>query len=78
MSDAERSEVEAFFAEPVPDETGVRRVMELVETHGGLEYAERRAERYGEQAQAALATLPEGEPTEALREAVRYVIDRRR
>jgi len=78
MSAAERHEVEAFFAEPVPDESGVRRVMDLVETHGGLEYAERRAERYGEQAQEALATLPDGEPTEALREAVRYVIDRRR
>jgi octaprenyl-diphosphate synthase len=78
MVGAARREVEAFFAEPVPDDAGVRRVMELVEAHGGLEYAERRAEQFGEQAVEALAPLPDGEPVEMLREAVRYVIDRRR
>ncbi len=78
MAADSRREVEAFFADPVPDEAGVRRVMELVESHGGLEYSERRAEQYGELALEALHSLPEGEPAEMLREAVRYVIDRRR
>ena len=52
--------------------------MALVEEHGGLEYAERKAERYGEQATEALDSLPAGESRELLQEAVRYVIDRRR
>jgi octaprenyl-diphosphate synthase len=78
MGGTERREVERFFAQPVPDEDGVRRVVELVEANGGLEYAERKAEAYGEQAAAALESLPEGEPTDLLREAIRYVIDRRR
>lgn len=78
MGPPARQEIETFFAAPVPDEAGVRRVTELVEEHGGLEYAGRRAERFGEKAAEALGSLPDGEPVELLGESIRYVIDRRR
>jgi octaprenyl-diphosphate synthase len=77
MDPPARRDVERFFSDPAPAEDGVRRIIELVEQHGGLEYAGRRAEQYGEQAAETLAALPDGEPAELLREAVRYVIDRR-
>lgn len=78
MGPAPRREVEQFFALPIPEEDGVQRVIDLVEAHGGLEYASRRAAMFGEEATAALEPLPAGEPTERLRDAVGYVIDRRR
>lgn len=78
MNPQARQEVERFFAAPVPEEAGVRRVIELVEEQGGLEYAERKAELFAEMAAGALKSLPEGEPVELLRESIRYVIDRRR
>jgi octaprenyl-diphosphate synthase len=77
MGGVERREVERFFAQPVPVEDGVHRVMEIVGANGGLEYAQERAEAHGLQAAAALESLPPGEPTDLLREAIRYVIDRR-
>jgi octaprenyl-diphosphate synthase len=77
MGDGERRDVEAFFADPEPTDAGIARVMALATEHGGLEYARSRARRFGEAATAALAELPHSEATEALAEAVSYVIDRR-
>ena len=73
-----RSEVEAFFADPEPQDDDIDTVVALVVEHGGLEYARRCAEEYGTRAAEALEALPESEPTTALRDAVSYVIDRRR
>jgi octaprenyl-diphosphate synthase len=78
MAPAERSEVEAFFADPVPTDDGITRVMELVVEHDGLEYARRRAEEFGETATEALRSLPDSESVRALQDAVAYVIGRRR
>jgi octaprenyl-diphosphate synthase len=78
MSPAERREVERFFAEPEPTDEGIAVVVELVRQHGGLEYSRRRAESYGERALAALAPVPESEATTALKDAITYVIERRR
>jgi octaprenyl-diphosphate synthase len=78
MDEDARTGVEDFFANPEPADEGIRAVIALVDTHGGLDYARRRAEDFGERAAAALLSLPDGQPTESLRDAVAYVIDRRR
>lgn len=74
---AARAEVEAFFADPEPNDDGIRRVVELVVEHNGLEYARNRAREYGERAADALRHLPGSEPVDALRDAITYVIERR-
>ncbi len=78
MDGGARREVKAFFAEPEPTDDGIGRVMELVRSHGGLDYARSRAEAYGERARAALEDAPDGEALAGLRQAVDYVVDRRR
>ncbi|MFW6078351.1 MAG: polyprenyl synthetase family protein [Gemmatimonadota bacterium] len=78
MGAGDRRAVERFFADPEPTDSGIAETIERVRGHGGLEYARLRAEEYGEQAAAALAELPPGEATEALQDAIGYVIDRRR
>jgi octaprenyl-diphosphate synthase len=78
MMDAQaRREVENFFADPDPTDAGIERIVELVQTHGGITYALERARFYGERAAAALRDLPAGDATDALRDAVTYVVDRR-
>jgi octaprenyl-diphosphate synthase len=76
MGKAARREIDEFFAEVEPTEEGIARVVELVREHGGIDYARRRAEGYGARAAAALESLPPGEATDALRDAVEYVVDR--
>jgi octaprenyl-diphosphate synthase len=75
---AGRREVESFFADPEPEDAGIARVIELVAEYGGLEYARSRAREFGEQAAAAIEPLPASDATDALGEAISYVIDRRR
>lgn len=78
MDGPARRDVERFFADPEPTDEGIRRVIELSAEHGGLEYARERADEFGERAAEAVGELPEGEATEALAAAVRYVVERRR
>jgi octaprenyl-diphosphate synthase len=78
MAPAGRSEVEAFFADPVPSDEGIERLIDLVTEHGGLDYARSRAEEFGTAAAEALEDVPDSESTQALQEAVAYVIGRRR
>ncbi len=78
MDGTARREVEAFFADPEPTDDGIRAVVDLTVRHGGLEYARARADSFGERALASLAGLPEDEAVAALRDAVEYVIERRR
>ena len=73
-----RREVEHFFADPVPADDAIEGVIALVERHGGIAYARDRAHEFGEQALHALAGLPHDESVDMLREAIAYVIDRRR
>ena len=72
----DRNYIEAFFADPEPREDQIGRIIEIVHAHGGLQYARERAEEYGERAGAALLELPGGGVTDALRHAIRYVIER--
>lgn len=78
MDAAPRREVEEFFADPEASDDGIARVVALVREHGGLEYARGRAEDFGARAVDALTGLPDEPATTSLREAVAYVIDRRR
>jgi octaprenyl-diphosphate synthase len=78
MNGAGRREVETFFADPVPSDEGIARVIELVVENGGLEYSRQRAAQFGESAAEALADLPAGDTTDVLLDAVHYVIERRR
>jgi octaprenyl-diphosphate synthase len=77
MSSAPREEVESFFADPIPSDEGIQRVVELVTEHGGLEYARCRAEEFGAAATEALQNVPDSESTRSLHDAVAYVIGRR-
>ncbi|MGH8436037.1 MAG: polyprenyl synthetase family protein [Pseudomonas sp.] len=77
MSRSERTEVHRFFVDPEPQDELINRLVLLVRRHGGLDYARRRAEQFGERATHALLELPDSVATEALRAAVGYVIERR-
>ncbi|MGQ0562803.1 MAG: polyprenyl synthetase family protein [Gemmatimonadota bacterium] len=77
MDAAARRDVEHFFADPDPTDAGIEHLVALVHSHGGTEYALERARFYGDRAAAALTALPPGAATDALRDAVTYVIDRR-
>jgi octaprenyl-diphosphate synthase len=78
MDAGARGEVEQFFADPEPTDDGIERVIRLVMEHGGLEYARKRADAFGEQAAETLAALPDGPATAALEAAVTYVVERKR
>ena len=78
MDAGARGEVEQFFADPEPTDEGIERVIELVEEHGGLEYARDRADAFGTDAADALAPIPDGPAREALEAAVSYVVERKR
>jgi octaprenyl-diphosphate synthase len=69
--------VEAFFADPEPTDEGIQHIIALVREHGGIEYALQRARYFGERAAHAAAALPDCEASDALRDAVTYVVDRK-
>jgi octaprenyl-diphosphate synthase len=76
MGGSARREVEHFFADPEPDDEGIRRVIELSAEHGGLEYARARAREFADRAMECLRDLPRNEATEALGGAVNYAVER--
>jgi octaprenyl-diphosphate synthase len=73
-----RGRVEAFFATDEPDDTFVAEVIGIVDEAGGIVAARRQGERVVEEAEEALAQLPETPARAALAEAINYVIVRRR
>lgn len=78
MTPAQRSRVDAFFAaEEDPDDAAVAEVVSIVVDAGGIEYARRCGEGYAQEAEAALATVPDSPARTALLDAVSYVMDRR-
>jgi octaprenyl-diphosphate synthase len=77
MDAAGRRTVEEFFADPEPTAGGIQQIIALVQEQGGIEYALQHARTFGEQAAEALVSLPPGPATDALRDAVTYVVDRR-
>ncbi len=77
MDRAARTRVEALFASASPTEAQIRDVIGLVAECGGLEYARRRGEQFAQQAEAALAEIPESPARGALVDAIAYVMERR-
>ncbi|HUG41990.1 MAG TPA: polyprenyl synthetase family protein [Longimicrobiales bacterium] len=78
MAAGELAEVEAFFADPVPSDEGIRRLIQLSRERGGIEYARARAEAFGARAAEALQDVPGSDARDALSSAVGYVVERRR
>lgn len=78
LPEEEREEVEALFGDPDPDDGRVARVIEIVEDHGGVEYARRRGDEYAAGAREHLEELPAGPARRSLEGAVEYVVRRRR
>jgi octaprenyl-diphosphate synthase len=78
LSPAERTEVEALFADPEPADERIAKVVEVVRQRGGLDYARGRALDYGRRAAEALEGLPESPALEALRAGIVYATERRR
>jgi octaprenyl-diphosphate synthase len=77
MAAPARRTVESFFADPEPTDAGIDAIVTLVHEHRGTDYALKQARSYGERAATALSSLPGGAATDALRDAVTYVVDRR-
>jgi octaprenyl-diphosphate synthase len=77
MADAPRRQVEALFAAPVPDDGEIADVIASVAEHGGLEYARRKGDEFAQEAEEALAGLPETPARAALSDAITYAMDRR-
>jgi octaprenyl-diphosphate synthase len=77
MTPAARQRVERLFAATTPSDEDISEVMRIVTEYGGIDYARRRGERFAEEAEEALATLPESPARAALSDAIRYVLDRR-
>ncbi len=77
MPAAARRRVDALFANPDPDDGFIAEVVDIVRDEGGLEYARRRGEEFAQQAEEALAELPESAYRSSLAESIGYVMDRR-
>lgn len=54
----------------------VERIVEFVRTNGGIAYAERRAQEYGNAARACLSALPESEARQSLEHFIDFVMER--
>lgn len=77
MSPAARRRVDDLFASNEPDDESVNDVIEIVRETGGLDYARRRADQFAQEAEHALAELPETPARAALVDAISYVVERR-
>jgi octaprenyl-diphosphate synthase len=78
MSAAQRADVDALMASPEPSADQIALVIDHVRAAGGIDYALRRAQRHGAEAEAELASLAPGAEREQLRASVQYVLERRR
>lgn len=72
----EQREIREFFTRTEPTDDEIEHVIGIVGRRGGLEYARAQARHYADLAEDALTALPAGEPTDALRDAVSYAVDR--
>jgi octaprenyl-diphosphate synthase len=78
VSEAESREIRDFFTLVEASEGNIERVIEIVHTRGGLEYAREQADSYAGRAWHELRRLPTDPAVEALRDAVAYAVGRDR
>lgn len=77
MDQSSRARVEALFASAEPEDEAIAEVVGIVRTHGGLDYARRRADQFSREAEEALMELPEGIARASLLDSIAYVVERR-
>ncbi len=77
VTPAARARIDELFAMDEPDDRVIADVVGIVGDAGGIEEARRRGARFADEAEAALATLPESAIRSALTDAIGYVMDRR-
>jgi octaprenyl-diphosphate synthase len=77
MGTEPRRRVEQFFATENPSEAEIHEIVALAVEHGGLTYARRRVEQLAQEAEEALAGLPDTPARGALYDAITYVVERR-
>jgi octaprenyl-diphosphate synthase len=77
MNRAQRARVDALFADPTPSDAHIAEVVGIVSECGGLEYARQKGEQFAQEAEEALAGLPESDVRQSLFGALGYVMDRR-
>ena len=78
MSEVESREIREFFTLVEPADKDIDRVIEIVLSCGGLEYASERADLYAGRAWETLGSLPQDPAVEALGDAVAYAVGRDR
>jgi octaprenyl-diphosphate synthase len=77
LSRAARARVDALFANDAPSDQLVAEVVGIVTDAGGLEHARVRGAQFAQEANDALATLPESPVRASLADAIVYVMERR-
>lgn len=77
LTAAQRGRVDALFADPTPSDASIVEVVGIVTESGGLDYARRKGEQFAQEAEEALADLPESDVRQSLVDALAYVMDRR-
>jgi octaprenyl-diphosphate synthase len=77
LSPASRVRVEELFATENPDDQLIADVVGIVADAGGIDRARQRGERFAQEAEEALASLPDSPVRSALTDAISYVMDRR-
>jgi octaprenyl-diphosphate synthase len=77
MGSAARARVEALFANPEPPDDQIADVIAIVQQHGGIEYARRRADLFTREAEEALGSIPDSPARTALLDGIAYVVERR-
>lgn len=75
-SPAERREIDELFDTIEPTDEQIARVIDIVRENGGLDYARRRGEAYGHEAERALEQLPPSPVRGALHDSIAYALDR--
>jgi octaprenyl-diphosphate synthase len=76
MVPEERTAVQDLMATPEPTDAQITDVIRIVEERGGISAARTRAQTYADAAEGELDHLPSGRARDALRDALRYVLDR--
>jgi len=77
LSVASRARVEELFATESPGDQLISDVVAIVAEAGGIERAHHEGERFAQQAEEALAPLPDSPVRSSLTDAITYVLDRR-
>lgn len=77
MSPAQRKRVDTLFGNKLPDDAEIADVVAIVTECGGIDYARQKGQQFAEEAEAALAPVPQSLTRQCLSDALTYVVERR-